>query len=109
MKYFLHNIFLSLSSVREVRVGRGLFFLGFFSALVSCASRELEEPPIITSATYQHTLYNGRPQPIEVSAAKEGAPFIVTYFTSEENLEQDKGGTETPPTQAGVYYARVRR
>ncbi|MDR2095192.1 MAG: MBG domain-containing protein [Treponema sp.] len=78
----------------------------------SCASKEsaLEEPPIITSATYQHTQYNGRNQPIEVTAAKDDVPvFIITYFTSLENLEKDEGGSVEVPSDVGNYYVRVER
>jgi hypothetical protein len=81
-------------------------------AFVSCASKEgaLEEAPIITSATYQHTQYNGRNQAVEVAAAKDDAPpFIVTYFGSEADLEQDRNGSVEPPLEVGDYYARVER
>jgi hypothetical protein len=37
----------------------------------------LEDPPLITSATCQHTLYNGKPQPIEAKAEREGAPLAI--------------------------------
>jgi hypothetical protein len=78
----------------------------------SCASKEiaLEEPPIITSATYQHTQYNGGSQPIEARAAKDDAPpFVITYFRSEEDLEQDRGGSTEPPFETGGYYVRIER
>jgi hypothetical protein len=81
-------------------------------ALVSCASKEdaLEDAPIITSATYQHTQYNGRGQAVEVIAAKDNAPpFIVTYFKSEADLEQSRNGSAGPPMEVGDYYARVER
>jgi hypothetical protein len=84
-----------------------LFFLFF-----SCASKEetLEEAPIITSATYQHTLYNGRAQPVEAAAAKDDVPpLVVTYFTSEENLLRDEGGSLEPPAAVGDYFARIER
>jgi hypothetical protein len=76
-----------------------------------CAEKtRLEDPPIITSATYQHTLYNGRNQPIEATAAKNDTPpFFITYFSSEENLEQDIGGKAEPPSEVGDYYARIGR
>jgi hypothetical protein len=70
----------------------------------------LEDPPIITSATYQHTLYNGKPQPIDARAAKDDtAPFIITYFPHEEALLKNEGGTTEPPTAVGSYYARIER
>jgi hypothetical protein len=78
----------------------------------SCASREhtLEDPPIITSATYQHTQYNGRGQPIEASAAKDDVPpFVVTYFSSEDDYYGDKGGVTAAPAEVGDYYARIER
>jgi hypothetical protein len=68
-----------------------------------------EDPPIITSATYQHSLYDGKPQPIEARAAREGAPLAVTYFPSLEALERDEGGTREPPVEPGDYYARIER
>ena len=69
----------------------------------------LEDPPLITSATYQHTLYNGKPQPIEAKAAREGAPLAITYFPSLAALERDEGGTTEPPVEVGDYYARIDR
>jgi hypothetical protein len=78
----------------------------------SCALREraLEDPPVITSATYQHTQYNGRAQPIEAMAAKADVPaFIITYFRSLEDLEQDEGGSAEPPGEVGDYYVRIER
>lgn len=80
--------------------------------LVSCVSKEsaLEEAPIITSASYQHTQYNGRNQAVEVHAAKDGAPpFVITYFSSEEDLENDRNGRAEPPVEAGDYYVRIER
>ena len=83
----------------------------FFSALNGDVKViELEDPPVITSATYQHTLYNGRSQPIEATAAKDDTPpFVITYFSSEENLEQDFEGKASPPSEVGNYYARIAR
>jgi hypothetical protein len=81
-------------------------------AFFSCASKEgaLEEAPIITSATYQHTQYNGRGQAVEVLAAKDNAPpFIITYFTSEEDLDRNRNGSAEPPVEVGDYYARIER
>jgi hypothetical protein len=79
--------------------------------LASCSSRStLEDAPIITSATKQHTLYNGRGQPIEAATAKEGAPSVViTYFHSEEDLHADRNGFSEAPAEVGNYYVRIRR
>ncbi|GHV47780.1 hypothetical protein AGMMS49546_37750 [Spirochaetia bacterium] len=80
--------------------------------VLSCGSQKdvLDEPPIITSATYQHTQYNGKPQPIEAAASRTGtAPFIITYFPSEDALLKDEGGTTEPPVVVGQYYARIER
>jgi hypothetical protein len=85
--------------------------------LFSCAPRErllqeqaLEDAPIITSATYQHTQYNGRGQAVELRTAKEGAPpFVLTYFTSEADLERGRGGSGEAPAEVGDYYVRVER
>jgi hypothetical protein len=78
--------------------------------LFSCSSsKSLENAPIITSASRQHTLYNGKEQPIEAKAAKENAPVEVTYFLSEEDLIADRNGTTQAPTEVGYYYARIRR
>jgi hypothetical protein len=68
-----------------------------------------EDPPIITSATYQHALYDGKPQPVEARTAREGAPLLVTYFPSLEALERDEGGTAEAPVEPGDYYARIER
>jgi hypothetical protein len=87
----------------------------FLFGLARCGVREktavgLEEPPIITSATYQHTLYNGKPQPIEARAAREDtAPFVITYFSSLEALERNEGGLTEAPAEVGTYYARIER
>jgi len=85
--------------------------LAFAATLAACTSKQvLEEPPIITSATQQHTLYNGRRQPIEAVAAKEGAPTpLITYFLSEEDLHADRNGSSEAPAEVGSYYVRVRR
>jgi hypothetical protein len=93
------------------------FSLIFLSlSLLSCRTGgskpavALEDPPVITSATYQHSLYTGNPQPIEAAASKTGtAPFIITYFPSLEALEKDEGGTTETPSAVGDYYARIER
>jgi hypothetical protein len=84
--------------------------------LASCAatkkaeSAALEDPPIITSATYQHTLYNGEKQPIEARAAKADiAPLIVTYFLSEEAMLKNEGGFLDAPKEVGKYWVRIER
>ena len=81
-------------------------------AFVSCALKEgtLEEAPIITSATYQHTQYNGRGQAVDVKAAKDDAPpFVITYFSSEEDLERNQNGRAEAPAEVGDYYVRIER
>jgi hypothetical protein len=89
--------------------------IAMFAAAVltfaACSSnRTLEDAPIITSATHQHTLYNGRGQPIEAAASKEGAPpVVITYFRSEEDLNADRNGSSEAPTEVGNYYVRIRR
>jgi len=79
--------------------------------LAACTSKQtLEDPPIVTSATHQHTLYNGRGQPIEAAVAREGAPaLVITYFRSEEDLHADRDGSDEPPAEVGNYYVRIRR
>jgi hypothetical protein len=80
--------------------------------LTACGTRrgDLEEPPIITSATYQHTLYNGRAQPIDARAARDDVPsFTITYFPSEEALLNNEGGSLEAPAAVGSYYARIER
>jgi hypothetical protein len=83
------------------------------AALAGCSSERgaaLEEAPIISSASYQHALYNGRPQPIEARAAKDNVPpFIITYFPSEEALLKNEGGSVEAPGEVGDYYARIER
>jgi hypothetical protein len=80
-------------------------------ALTACTSgRALEDAPIITSATHQHTLYNGRGQPIEAAVSKKNAPpLVITYFRSEEDLHADRNGSSEPPAEVGNYYVRIRR
>ena len=95
-------------------MNRGLTIFAVTAATLlfaACTSKQaLEDPPIITSATHQHTLYNGRGQPIEAATAKEGAPSpVITYFRSEEDLHADRDGLSEPPTEVGNYYVRIRR
>jgi len=99
---------LELLSSKQVFVTTALVFATIF---VACTSKQtLEDPPIITSATYQHTLYNGRGQPIEATASKEGAPLpVITYFRSEEDLHADRNGSSKAPAEVGDYYVRIRR
>jgi hypothetical protein len=81
-------------------------------AITACSSQKdsaLLDPPIITSATYQHTLYSGRGQSIDARAAKEDAPLAITYYTSEADYDADRNGFAGPPSEVGVYYARIRR
>ncbi|GHV85480.1 hypothetical protein AGMMS50230_10880 [Spirochaetia bacterium] len=74
------------------------------------AQGEDEDPPIITSATYQHTLYNGRPQSVDVRSASDDAPpFVITYFRSEDDMLADRGGTKEIPVDVGSYYVRIER
>ncbi|MDR2134915.1 MAG: hypothetical protein LBP27_07400 [Treponema sp.] len=79
------------------------------SACSSQKNSELADPPIITSATYQHTLYNGSGQSIDARAAKENAPLEIVYYTSEADYDADANGVTEPPTEVGLYYARIRR
>jgi hypothetical protein len=91
---------------------KGIFLLCVLCGIAACSSRksaELLDPPIITSATYQHTLYNGRGQSIDARAAKEDAPVIVTYYASEADYEADRNGFADAPREVGLYYARIRR
>lgn len=85
-----------------------------FSSLfpISCASKDdaLKDPVIITSATYQHTLYNGNSQPIEALYAKEGPPApVITYFPTEESLLRNEGGSAEAPEAVGDYVVRIER
>ncbi|MDR2865668.1 MAG: hypothetical protein LBV68_08670 [Spirochaetaceae bacterium] len=89
---------------------------GIVIAVLLCASctsaknADLQEAPIITSATHQHTLYNGKGQAIEARTAKKNAPTpVLTYFTSEENLLRDEGGSTEAPSTVGDYFVRVER
>jgi hypothetical protein len=88
-----------------------IFFVAAALSFTACSSRQsLEDAPIITSATHQHTLYNGRGQPIEAVASKEGAPPpVITYFRSEEDLHADRNGSPEAPAEVGDYYVRIRR
>jgi hypothetical protein len=85
------------------------------SALTACNSSNkanldtIGNAPIITSATYQHTQYNGKPQPVETRTARGDIPVVVTYFPSLDALERNEGGTTQTPSEVGAYYARVER
>jgi len=68
------------------------------------------DPPIITSASHQHTLYNGRSQPIEAQAAKDDVePFVITYYHSEDALLRNEGGFSEAPVEVGTYFAKIER
>jgi hypothetical protein len=55
-------------------------------------------------------LYDGTRQAIEAKAAKDDIPpLVVTYFTSEENLEKNIDGSTTPPSEIGKYWVRIER
>jgi hypothetical protein len=90
-----------------------IIFLSFavfvMSACSSQKNSELADPPLITSASYQHTLYNGRGQSIDAQAAKEDAPLEVIYYTSEADYDADINGVTEAPSEVGLYYARIRR
>jgi hypothetical protein len=89
-----------------------IFFSVALCAITACSSQKdsaLLDPPIITSATYQHTLYNGRGQSIDARAAKENAPLTVTYYSSAADYDADKNGFAEAPGEVGRYYARIRR
>jgi len=83
----------------------------FATIIAACTSKQaLEDPPIITSATHQHTLYNGRGQSIEATASKKGAPPpVITYFHSEEDLHADRNGSSVAPNEVGNYFVRIKR
>jgi hypothetical protein len=90
------------------------FIVLLFAILVqaSCNSRRtsrIEDAPIVTSASYQHTLYNGRHQQIEARTEKNDAILEVMYFDSLEELEKNKAGTLAAPSEVGDYFARVSR
>jgi hypothetical protein len=83
----------------------------FFIAvpLVFSCQRE-KEAPIITSATYQHSQYNGQAQPVEVTTAAEDAPRpVITYFVSEADFERGVNGDSAAPESIGTYYVRIER
>jgi hypothetical protein len=92
---------------------RAIFLLLVIAAAGACKSEQNAtpaDPPIITSASHQHTLYNGRPQPIEATAAKDDVPtFIITYFLSEEARLSNEGGFSEPPSDVGDYFVRIER
>jgi hypothetical protein len=110
---YLKNTFTRRRRDAEDAEGIRGFFIIFVIALVLSAcssSRTMEDAPIITSASKQHTLYNGEGQPIEAEPLKKGAPApVITYFLSEEDLHADRNGSSQAPVEVGYYYVRVRR
>jgi hypothetical protein len=86
-----------------------LLILVLFCAVFCKTQEVLEDPPIITSATYQNNLYTVQPQPIEARAAKEVSPFVITYFRSEDDLWNNARGTVEVPSEVGAYYVRIER
>jgi len=111
----VHGGIKKLNSLCPLRLRESFFLLlaivAVALAFTACTSKQmLEDPPIITSATHQHTLYNGRGQPIEATASKVDAPpVVITYFRSEEDLHADRDGSSEPPAEVGSYYVRIRR
>jgi hypothetical protein len=103
MKMNWNRVFMTLTA--------SIVGLALVTAFAACSSKQaLHDPPIITSATHQHTLYNGREQPIEAKASKEGAPSpVITYFRSEDDLHADRNGSSEAPIEVGNYYVRLRR
>ncbi|MDR0997712.1 MAG: hypothetical protein LBL70_01480 [Treponema sp.] len=92
--------------------------VGLFSLLVSCASPKeavrqdvfpetLKTPPAVSVPAYQEVFYNGEAQPLE--AAGDGAPLALTYFSSEELLLRDEGGSAEAPVEVGRYFVRIER
>ncbi|MDR1250124.1 MAG: hypothetical protein LBK63_12585, partial [Treponema sp.] len=77
-----------MSPVLFVSLAMVLGFAGCGTGNGRAGKALLEDPPVITSATYQHTLYNGKPQPIEAKTARENAPLVVAYFASLDALER---------------------
>ncbi|MDR2181447.1 MAG: hypothetical protein LBN92_02085, partial [Treponema sp.] len=76
----------------------------------AAAEADGKEPPLITSASYQHTLYNGQPQPVKAETAAAGAPpLVITYFRSEADMLSGTGGTREIPAAVGSYYVRIER
>jgi hypothetical protein len=61
----------------------------------------------IVVLSYQTTIYNGKRQPLKIEGPVEGGA-VVTYYASETARWFNEDGTEIPPADAGVYYARVR-
>ena len=110
MFMFLYS-FTKLSPKRVFTVLAAMVVLALSATFTACTSKQaLEDPPIITSATHQHTLYNGRGQPIEAVASKKGAPpVVITYFRSEDDLYADRNGSSEAPAEVGNYYVRIRR
>jgi hypothetical protein len=102
---------------RIVRVSILLSTVLLLAVLGTCQSEEVSalddpalDPPIITSASHQHTLYNGRPQPIEAQAAKDDVtPFVITYYYSEEALLRNEGGFSEAPVEVGTYFVKIER
>ncbi|MDR0720037.1 MAG: hypothetical protein LBF78_10415 [Treponema sp.] len=93
-------------------VQRRTFLFLFFCVTLSCSgtpswdeTTAKEETEIFVLA-YQTTIYNGKSQPIKTEGPVEGGA-VVTYYASEAARWFSEGGTEIPPTDAGVYYVRA--
>jgi hypothetical protein len=79
-------------------------------AVISCktAGGGLRRAPDVAADLFQSTVYNGEPQGVELRV-RDDAPLVVTYFDSQEALEQGAGGTVETPVDAGLYFVRVER
>jgi hypothetical protein len=106
MNFFTKKIF-KYKKIITTLAATAVFALLLLAACLS--KRALEDAPIITSATHQHTLYNGKGQPIEANSKKGAPPPVITYFRGEEDLHADRNGTSEPPVEVGDYYVRIRR
>jgi hypothetical protein len=85
-------------------------FSGSCKTAGGAGEEEFAEAAAFVSPHRQRRVYNGAGQPVEALPSREDAPpFIVTYYTSMEAREAREGGTDYPPSEAGLYYVRVGR
>ena len=76
------------------------------SSGVQTRERQKAAPSLIVKSP-QEAIYNGQDQAIIYSYTGEDIPDIV-YYSSRKALEEERGGSYTPPRQTGTYYVHVR-
>ena len=72
----------------------------------SCSSIPHEKDTRLISVLQQYTVYSGEAQPVKIHTG-QAALLSIVYYTSQEDIALDSGGTTEAPVNAGLYYVRI--